>query len=98
MRAGATMTTRHLYSGLADLVLVVHFAIVFFNGAPGFDAWIIVTWFVTAYFSDALICGRAMHRITENFRGLAMPMMATEPPRTLWTQLQNYLPQISLRK
>ena len=31
MRAGATMTTRHVYSGLADLVLVVHFAIVFFN-------------------------------------------------------------------
>ncbi len=67
-----------IFAVLSSLVSVA-----FFNGIPGFGAWIIVTWFATTYFNDAFVCGRTIHKITDNFR-LATMQISLGEPKTFW--------------
>ena len=56
--------------------------LLFFDHAPGVDGWLIVTWFAVAYFTDAIICGRAMFQLTERFRLAAVS--SHQPNVSFW--------------
>ncbi|MBA4148690.1 MAG: hypothetical protein H0X66_11300 [Verrucomicrobia bacterium] len=71
-------------------------AILLSDSVSWFDAWIIVIWFTTTYFADAFVCGRTMHRITDNLRGAAMPSLGDEP-KNIWAKLWAKVPRLTLR-